>query len=130
MAVQRLCSLGPIRVRAAVARSGQAMEVIVMKSTKLIFALAAPLALAACDSAAENNAEAAGDAVQEQAEIQADAMENQADATRAADAGLNSEGTEMRADAIEDRADATREAADARADAMEANAEARQATKN
>jgi hypothetical protein len=96
--------------------------------TKIALLAVAPFALAACDSAREDQAEAQGDVVEQNAEVQADAMENQADVIRDADAGINSAGNEAAADRLEDRADATRGRADATADRMENNAERDAAT--
>jgi hypothetical protein len=95
-----------------------------MKKFMKVAALATlPLAMAACDSPAENSAEAQGDAMEATADAEADAMDAQADAMRDADPGMNSEGTEAQAEAMEAEADATREAADDAADKMEADAE-------
>ena len=96
--------------------------------TKIALLAIAPLALAACDSAREDQAEAQGDVVEQKAEVQADAMENQADVIRDADAGINSTGNEAAADRLKDRADSTRDRADATADRMEDKAERDAAT--
>ncbi len=91
--------------------------------TRIALLAVAPLALAACDSTAENTAETAGDQMQGEAEVQADAMEDRADTVRQADPGMNSDGTEMKADAMEDNADAVREQAEEKSQMMEENAE-------
>lgn len=78
--------------------------------TRLTLLAAAPLALAACDSAQENNAEDAGDDTQAQAEQQADAMEDEAAAMRDADA-------------LDNQAEVIREQAEDKSQAMEEQAE-------
>jgi hypothetical protein len=90
--------------------------------SKIALFAVAPLALAACDSKQEQNAEAAGDQLQAETEVQADALENHADAVR--DANPNSAVAENRADAMENRADDMRANAENTAQHMERAAEA------
>ena len=90
--------------------------------SKLALFAVAPLALAACDSKQEQNAEAAGDQLQADTEVKADALENQADAVR--DAHPDSAVAENRADAMENHADAMRASAENTAQHMERAAEA------
>jgi hypothetical protein len=114
------------------ARDGPAAEegVCLMKTiTRIALLAAAPLALAACDSTAENAAETAGDDMENAVEVQSDALENEAEAMREADPGMNSDGTEAKADAMENQAGAMREQAEDKAESMEEAAETGTATK-
>jgi hypothetical protein len=90
--------------------------------TRFTLLAAAPLALAACDSAQENNAEDAGDDMQAQVEQQADAMEDEAAAMRDADADAGS-ATAGQADALDNQANVIREQAEDKSQAMEEQAE-------
>ena len=88
-----------------------------MKTIRILGAstlFASALALAACDSAAENDVESQAEMIDDSSEMQADAMRDSADGTAMEGA------VESQADAIEAEGEATADAMGDQADEMDA----------
>lgn len=92
---------------------------LLIKSAMLASVAGLGLALAACDSPAENAAEDQADTVRDAAEATADAIENKADAMDTTANGVDSASE----NAMENKADAVRASGEAKADAMEEQAD-------